>query len=60
MKVVIDYDPNTGNVVCKDGTTWNIQNLKYEEYIDYDIINQMIKNGYTAEQLIELKRAGVI
>lgn len=60
MKVVVHYDPQTHNVICKDGSLWNISNLEYEEYTDYDIVSQMIKNGYTADQLIELKKAKVI
>lgn len=60
MKVIVEYDPQTGNVICNEGSLWNIPDLKYEEYVEYYIISQMIKNGYTADQLIELKKAKVI
>lgn len=60
MKVIIDYDPVTHKIETTDGTTWNIANIKYEEYKDQKLVAKMIDQGYTAKDLIELKETGVI
>jgi hypothetical protein len=73
MKVVVDYDPVTGNIRDNTGMLWYVSpNLEFEEYSpsrvnnfvqksETGVVQDLIVSGnYSADDMIKLKQAGVI
>lgn len=69
MKVIVNYDPATGNIHDSNGMhiiTW--LGLNYEEVPTLEATQaikdsepvELAKLGYTAQQLISLRKAGVL
>jgi hypothetical protein len=69
MKIVAEYDPISGNITDASGTQWYAGiNLNFEQYAEtlatipaYETeAIKLAQMGYTAEQLIALRKAGIL
>lgn len=63
MKVIMNYDENTGALTDKNGMTIiNWINLQYEESSgsSIDILVKLKNSGFSTDEIIELKRKELI
>ena len=65
MKVILEYDPATGNIMDKDGLAIHcFPCLNYEEVPEKNTaVADLIKlknSGFTAEEVIAIKKADLI
>ena len=60
MKIIVDYDKETGNVVFEDGFLFAIgnYNVDYKEASsgDVDKLVKLKNAGFTVDEIIELSR----
>ena len=62
MKILVDYDANTGNIILSDGSMYYVMtNLVVEEFKETSSeALELVKQGLTAQDLIKLKQQDII
>jgi len=64
MKIVLNYDPMTGNMTDESGmlvsTYMGLERLNIENMGKTDKIIELKKAGFLVEDILKLKREGVI
>ena len=61
MKILVDYDQTTGAVTLPDGyITYGVAGAQFNEHKDESSILDLVKQGLTADDLINLKKQDLI